>query len=215
MCDECAKFYKSAKKHDPSVCPIAQALTCSCCKVRGHATLKCPNLTLWQSRVPEYIEQLIPHDLKIHYGIPFDSMTPIKPNPRPPSCPHRLIELTSERMECARDPKKVASIETGNCNLCRPTLEIPEDKDGGSHTANIRATLASYNLPSSSAKDNKKLLETFAAIKGMKTIFITKTKIVEPIQKDETIKKTIKKEEVKEEPVKKKAIKLKVKPGAP
>jgi hypothetical protein len=145
-------------------------------------------------------------------------MTPIKPNPRPPSCPHRLIELTSERMECARDPKKVASIETGNCNLCRPTLEIPEDKDGGSHTANIRATLASYNLPSSSAKDNKKLLETFAAIKGLKTIFITKTKIVEPIQKDETIKKTIKKEEVKENKetiVKKKAIKLKVKPGAP
>jgi Ulp1 family protease len=67
------------------------------------------------------------------------------------------------------------------CNQCRPTLEIPEDKDG-SHTANIRATLASYNLPNSSGKENLKQLTNFAAMNGKKLVL---KKYVVPVQKDE------------------------------
>jgi cell envelope opacity-associated protein A len=70
------------------------------------------------------------------------------------------------------------------CNQCRPTLEIPEDKDG-SHTANIRATLASYNLPNSSGKENLKQLTNFAAMNGKKLVL---KKYVVPVQKDEVPK---------------------------
>jgi len=72
-----------------------------------------------------------------------------------------------------------------HCSQCRPTLEIPEDKDG-SHTANIRATLASYNLPNSSGKENVKQLTNFAAMNGKKLDLM---KNVRPVQKDESPKK--------------------------
>lgn len=189
MCDHCSKIFKTDKKHDPSVCPIALSLTCSCCKVRGHTTLKCPNLRLWTSRVPEYIEQLIPFELRVHHKIPFDQMTPISNvNLRPLSCPHILSENAKDRIDNARLQIKGLPISEKPqdelcCNQCRPTLEIPEDKDG-SHTANIRATLASYNLPNSSGKENLKLLNNFVAMNGKKLIL---KKYVVPVQKDEEI----------------------------
>jgi len=191
MCDQCKKFYKSEKKHDPSVCPIALVLTCSSCKVKGHSTLKCPNLKAWEARVPQYVEQLIPYALRIHHNIPFDQKTPIdNANPSPLPCSHKMAEANSKRMDLLRkqqDGKAVEPLESVGlwCSLCRPVLEIPEDKDGGSHTANVRATLASHNLPSSSGKENKKVLENYCAIAGIKTVYETKKNIV-PIQKDDT-----------------------------
>mgnify|MGYP007089530153 CR=1 FL=1 len=97
------------------------------------------------------------------------------------------------------------------CNLCRPVLEIPEDKDGGSHTANIRATLASLNLPSSSGKENKKMIENYCAIAGKKTIYISKKNVC-PVQKDDsqTLKESDEKVAVT---VVKKNIKLKKAPA--
>lgn len=187
MCDQCSKIFKTDKKHDPSVCPIALSLVCSCCKIRGHATLKCTNYHLWTSRVPEFLEQLIPLSLRIHHAIPFDQKTPIpKPNNKPLPCPHILLDLAKERMENARLqinglPISEKSDHELNCSKCRPTLEVPADKDG-SHTANIRATLASYNLPNSSGKENVKQLTNFAAMNGKKLVL---TKNVEPIQKDD------------------------------
>lgn len=164
MCDFCSQIYRSSDKHDPSVCPIASALTCSCCNIRGHATLKCPNLISWNTRVPQYVEQLIPYELRIHHGIKSDQMTSIEtPNLKPLVCKYK------------------------------PTLEIPEDKDSVNYTANIRATLASHNLPVTSVKDNKKLVETLAAITGKKLILLKKDRFHkkdEPKQSDEdTIKK--------------------------
>jgi hypothetical protein len=195
MCDQCSKIFKTDKKHDPSVCPIALSLTCSCCKIKGHSTLKCTNYHLWNTRVPEFLEQLIPLSLRIHHAIPFDQKTPIpKPNNKPLPCPHILLDLAKERMDNARDQNKGLPVtlkpDPGlQCSQCRPTLEIPEDKEG-SHVANIRATLASNNLPSSSAKENKKLIETYSAVNGKKVIYLGKNKpilqmkFVDPVQKD-------------------------------
>ena len=191
MCDQCSKIFKTEKKHDPSVCPIALSLACSCCKVRGHTTLKCPNMNLWASRVPEYIEQLIPLSLRIHHKIPFDQKTPISSvNMRPTPCSHVMSDLAEKRMDDARlQIKGVPVVERPEpelyCSQCRPVLEIPEDKDG-SHTANIRATLASYNLPNSSGKENLKQLTNFAAMNGKKLVL---KKYVVPVQKDDPPKK--------------------------
>ena len=191
MCDQCSKIFKTDKKHDPSVCPIALSLICSCCKIKGHATLKCPNLNMWTSRVPEYYEQLIPLSLRIHHKIPFDQKTPISTvNMRPTPCSHIMADLAKQRMDNARlqikglpvSEKPEAQVYSELfCSLCRPTLEIPEDKDG-SHTANIRATLASYNLPNSSGKENLRQLNNFAAMNGKK--FILKKNVM-PVQKDD------------------------------
>lgn len=205
MCDQCSKIFKTDKKHDPSVCPIALSLTCSCCKIRGHATLKCPNLNRWTSRVPQYYEQLIPLSLRIHHKIPFDQKTPISTvNMRPTPCSHIMANLAKERMENARlqldglpvieksEPQVYSEL---HCSQCRPTLEIPEDKDG-SHTANIRATLASYNLPNSSGKENLKQLANFAAMNGKKLDLM---KNIRPVQKDDkkVAENTPKRKEIK------------------
>lgn len=206
MCDQC-KFYKSEKKHDPSVCPIALALTCSSCKVSGHSTLKCPNPRAWKSRVPEYIEQLIPYSLRVHHNIPFDQKTPIdNANPSPLPCSHKIAEANSKKMDQLRNPNSGKAEAVGQwCNLCRPVMEIPEDKDGGSHTANIRATLASLNLPSSSGKENKKMIENYCAVAGKKTIYVSKKNVC-PVQKDDS--QTVKEADEKVA-VAKKNIKLK------
>jgi len=45
-----------------------------------------------------------------------------------------------------------------------PVIEIPFDEDG----KNIRATLASHNLPSSSVKKNKELIEKYGTLVGKK-----------------------------------------------
>jgi hypothetical protein len=190
MCDQCSKIFKTDKKHDPSVCPIALSLTCSCCKVKGHATLKCTNYHLWASRVPEYKEQLIPDFLRVHYKIPFDERTPItNVNLKPLPCPHKLADYAKKRMEHARNQiKGLQTLDIAEselyCSQCKPVMEIPEDKDG-LHTANIRATLASHNLPNSSGKENKKLLESFAAMNG-KTLVLKK--YIQPVQKDDSPK---------------------------
>lgn len=55
---------------------------CSCCQVYGHSTLRCPDKSAWQTRVPEYLEQLIPPAVRAHHKI--TSMTPLKdPNLSP------------------------------------------------------------------------------------------------------------------------------------
>lgn len=45
-----------------------------------------------------------------------------------------------------------------------PVIDIPHDDDG----KNIRATLASYNLPCSSVKENKRTLEAYGELIGQK-----------------------------------------------
>lgn len=170
MCDYCKTLYHSNEKHDITVCPIANSLFCSCCKRRGHTTLRCPNPTSWQTRVPEFVEQLVPYELRLHHGINSDNKTPIQiPNSLPLPCHHILKEQAKIKTGDSGKPSEIPS-----CNTCRPVIEIPEDKASTLYTANIRATLASNNLPSTSVKENKKLLETFAAVNGKKVIYLKK-----------------------------------------
>ena len=158
MCDICSSIYHSDAKHDISACPVRAALYCSCCQVYGHSTLKCPDKESWETRVPEFIEQLIPPALRAHHKI--NSMTAINtPNLRPLESPHP------------------------------PVLEVPEDKDGKF----IRATLASHNLPSSGVKENKRVLEAFAAnILGKKVVYLQNEKDVAEKQAKKDAKKPLK-----------------------
>lgn len=48
-----------------------------------------------------------------------------------------------------------------------PVITIPYDEDG----KNIRATLASYNLPCSSVKENKKIMEAYGDLIGKKVVY--------------------------------------------
>ena len=69
-----------------------------------------------------------------------------------------------------------------------PVLEVPIDTNGQF----IRATLASYNLPSSSIKENKRVLEAFGALIGKKVVYLQgKNDIVEK-KGNTTQKKVIK-----------------------
>ena len=96
------------------------------------------------TRKAQYIEQLLPQAMRIQYNIPSSQMTPLS------------TEYT------AQPP------------LYEPVIEIPEDKDGNIYTGNIRATLASYSLPSSSVKENKRLIEAFGVLIG-KRVVLTKS----------------------------------------
>jgi len=62
-----------------------------------------------------------------------------------------------------------------------PVLEVPVDTTG----QYIRATLACHNLPSSSIKKNKQVLEAYAATIGKKVVYVQK--------KNDVVEKTDKK----------------------
>ena len=152
MCDICSVIYHSDTKHDITVCPVRSALFCSVCQTQGHSTMKCPDKVVWQTRVPEYIEQLIPLNLRNHHNI--KSQTPIQlPNMSP---------LESRYI---------------------PVIEVPVDTNG----THIRATLASYNLPSSSIKENKRVLEAFGSLIGKKVVYL-QSKYVPPEKPKKVIK---------------------------
>ena len=102
------------------------------------------------TRSPQYIEQLLPQSLKKIYNIPSSQMTLL-------------------RTEYTPQPP-----------LYDPVIEIPEDKEGNIYTGNIRATLASYSLPSSSVKENKRLIEAFGTLIG-KRVVLTKSDKMERI----------------------------------
>jgi hypothetical protein len=101
-------------------------------------------------------------------------MTPLNyANPGLIPCHHILKWIAkSVESDSSKTEKEAA------CAICQPVIEIPEDKGSTAYTANIRATLASNNLPSTSVKENKKLLEKFAAINGKKVIYLKKDRYI-------------------------------------
>jgi hypothetical protein len=101
-------------------------------------------------------------------------MTPLNyANPALIPC-HHILKWIAKSVES--DSSKTEKEAT--CAICQPVIEIPEDKGSTAYTANIRATLASNNLPSTSVKENKKLLEAFAAINGKKVIYLKKDRYI-------------------------------------
>jgi hypothetical protein len=126
------------------------------------------------------VEQLIPYDLRVHYSISAEQITPIQ---------NRVIEPLPCHHVLKEKVRSGTSLQV--CTTCRPVIEIPPDKGSTLYTANIRATLASNNLPSTSVKENKKLLESFAAINGKKVIYLKKDRysVTEPVAAKEVNKK--------------------------
>ena len=57
-----------------------------------------------------------------------------------------------------------------------PVIEIPFDEDG----KNVRATLAAYNLPSSSVKENKRVMNEFGDLIGKKVSILGQAKPKKP-----------------------------------
>ena len=104
--------------------------------------MKCPDRASWHYRKPEFVEQLIPISILNHYNI--RSLTPI--GPPPSGNPHEHIPYIH-----------------GD-----PVIEIPFDEDG----KNVRATLAAYNLPSSSVKENKRVMNEFGELIGKKVSIV-------------------------------------------
>lgn len=73
------------EQHDPTQCPLRESLYCSLCSTYGHHTNMCPDKMGWQTRVPEFQEQLIPLNIRNLYGI--SSMTPLAASPSPSPSP--------------------------------------------------------------------------------------------------------------------------------
>lgn len=59
-----------------------------------------------------------------------------------------------------------------------PVIEIPYDEDG----KNIRATLAAYNLPSSSVKENKRVMNEFGELIGKKVSIVGQDTAKKPLK---------------------------------
>ncbi len=57
-----------------------------------------------------------------------------------------------------------------------PVIEIPFDDDG----KNVRATLAAYNLPSSSVKENKRVMNEFGELIGKKVSIVGQDTVKKP-----------------------------------
>jgi len=122
--------------HAPNQCPVDASLFCSICQENGHPTMKCPDRASWHYRKPEFVEQLIPISVLTHYNI--KSLTPIG-TPRSGNLHEHIPYIHGD-----------------------PVIEIPFDEDG----KNVRATLAAYNLPSSSVKENKRVMNEFGDLIG-------------------------------------------------
>lgn len=75
MCDICCTIFSNAKQHDVAQCPLRESMYCNVCQVYGHATNVCPDKSAWRTRVPEFVEQLIPIACREHYGI--ETLTPL------------------------------------------------------------------------------------------------------------------------------------------
>lgn len=75
-----------------------------------------------------------------------------------------------------------------------PVLEVPVDTTG----QYIRATLACHNLPSSSIKENKRVLEAFGALIGKKVVYVqNKNDVVEKTdKKSQKVQRVIKTKKV-------------------
>jgi len=138
----CSKLTLS-ENHGPNQCPVDASLFCSICQENGHPTMKCPNRASWHYRKPEFVEQLIPISVLNHYNI--KSRTPIG-TPLHGKDKHEHIPYIH-----------------GD-----PVIEIPFDEDG----KNVRATLAAYNLPSSSVKENKRVMNEFGDLIGKKVSIV-------------------------------------------
>ena len=146
------------ENHGPNQCPVDASLFCSICQENGHPTMKCPDRAFWHYRKPEFVEQLIPISILNHYNI--RSLTPIG-TPSSGNTHEHIPYIHGD-----------------------PVIEIPFDEDG----KNVRATLAAYNLPSSSVKENKRVMNEFGELIGKKVSIVGQEISKKPIVKVKKVK---------------------------
>lgn len=93
MCTKCKDILiRAVQKHSPMTCPIVRSSYCSICATYGHTTLDCPDEAVLEHRVPEYVEQLIPHSILDMYNI--KSRTPLLNKPTvDPDKPKAILEV--------------------------------------------------------------------------------------------------------------------------
>ena len=217
MCDDCAKFFKGVSlnpsdlQHNAAECPILAAKFCSVCQIYGHSTLNCQDKAVWQTRRPEYIDQLLPKTIVEQYNIA--PMTPIHLRVSCQSVPKIERELkdlkTNLRAKelmtrlgkdyicgfCGKSQTVSGCIDcnTVYCKQCSdqriPVLEVPRGIDGKPDSKFIRATLSSFNLQVSNIKDNQKLLEHYGTLIGKKVVYIQNESGNEKKPAEEVIKK--------------------------
>jgi hypothetical protein len=91
MCRYCHYIpFSEFKEHAESQCPYRKSSYCSFCAVYGHPETDCPCPPPESTRMPQYVEQLIPSHLVRSYNI--TTATPIASQPAP--IPRRdVIEL--------------------------------------------------------------------------------------------------------------------------
>jgi hypothetical protein len=65
-----------------------------------------------------------------------------------------------------------------------PVIEVPEDKDG----KYIRATLTSFGMPTSTVKENKRVLEAYGALIGKKVVYLQNEQVCKEKQTKQTEK---------------------------
>jgi hypothetical protein len=56
-------------KHSPLACPLGRVKYCGVCACYGHSPRTCPEFTIREMRVPNYVEQLIAPSVLEEYGI--------------------------------------------------------------------------------------------------------------------------------------------------
>ena len=85
MCSNCKKILVGwmGGAHPTTACPVAQSSYCGICASYGHTVGECPDHAVLEHRVPQYVEQLIPHGLMVAYNIKTRTPLPVNPVLKP------------------------------------------------------------------------------------------------------------------------------------
>ncbi len=70
MCSYCQDVLIGfAIPHPKNACPLLRSSYCSVCCSKGHLTEECPDREVLETRVVQFVEQLVPYSLIQHYNI--------------------------------------------------------------------------------------------------------------------------------------------------
>jgi hypothetical protein len=90
-CNEC-KDCKECKRVHKTECPVLRSAYCSICSTYGHFVDECTDYNAILTRSPQFIEQLLPYEVKHFYNI--DTLTPIE-NTKIRTTDYEIIQDTS------------------------------------------------------------------------------------------------------------------------
>ena len=102
MCEYCCSIFSNYEQHAPIQCPLRESLYCTVCQVYGHHTNVCPDKAVWQTRIPEFKEQLISNTIREQYNI--NTITPLDTNLNkiPPMADSPVFEVLDKSAKSIR-----------------------------------------------------------------------------------------------------------------